>query len=109
MAQVTMVMVTGQPFAVCTTERNAVLLRDKINKTFEVPEGFKGDAVASIADSALLYNPKHLDVLEFLDSIGLTRVSEDKQGMVFEEGERPVLLTLPGQKPGARKSATSRR
>lgn len=73
MAQVTAVLVNGQVFAVCTTESNAIMLRDKINKLFVNDDG---DAVASIMADGVLYNPKHVHAVERLEAMGLKRAPE---------------------------------
>lgn len=68
MAEVRVVLVNGDVFAVCTTEPNAVMLRDKINKTY-------AGMPSELADTSALYNPKHIDALERLDGMGMRRMS----------------------------------
>lgn len=62
MAEAFVVTVLGKPFAVVTTEPNAVQLKTKINKTYE---GNPADYTGPV-----LYNPKHADALARLDDAG---------------------------------------
>lgn len=95
MAEVQLVLVHGQPFAVASTVNNAIQLETKINKLFV------GNP-ASRADSAVLYNPKHVDAVELLESLGLERAPEENATSTG------VKLTLPAT-PARKRVAAARR
>ena len=75
MADSYLVTVNGAPFATCTTESNAVMLKAKINKNYE-------GRPADVAPEPLLSNPKHLVALDALaemaDVLGIVPVEQEE-------------------------------